>query len=92
MSLRSLNSEKPSQYPSRRISSALISYGLHHRQVCGLILSPRVIASAAALFQSRDIDELFEALTEDAPNGRAEPDKRITRLPPRLRVIDGGRA
>ncbi len=55
-------------------------------------MRPDDYARAAALFQSRDIDELFEALTEDAPNGRAEPDKRITRLPPRLRVIDGGRA
>ncbi|MFD1511076.1 hypothetical protein [Lacimonas salitolerans] len=43
------------------------------------------ILRAAAVFHSRDIDELAEALGEDHPTPA-----RVHRLPPRLRVIEGG--
>lgn len=46
------------------------------------------ILRGAALFHSRDIDELVEALTEEdvPPRGKVHP------LPPRQRSVDGGNA
>ena len=50
-------------------------------------MTPDDLLRAARLFQSHDIDELAEALCdEDEP-----PRQKLQRLPPRLRVIEGGR-
>ncbi len=55
------------------------------------MIDPADFARATRFFQSRQIDELAEALTEDEP-----PRARPLSPPPRhglgLRVIEGGRA